>query len=910
MAYRLSSWSQSVVLRSSVRNWDAVDGAGMRTNDGTSIEPTGTSTTLGRAHRGARITAALLLPFVAGTLQHLLWPVIRPFAWILFYPAVFLSSWIGGTAGGVMATLVSVVLVWWSFVPPEHTFAKDEPRFVLAAAMFVFIGILFSVFEGRLRTITQQLSAALDATRTARDSLRESETNLKRAQEVAHVGSWYLEVCENRLAWSDEVFRIFGMPFGTPLTYETFLAAVYPEDRETVEHAWKNALTGSPYDIEHRIVVESELRWVRERAELEFDAQGNPLTGIGTVQDITERKLARERLLQINRANRALSKCNQVLVRAVDESTLLQQICDIVVQDAGYTLCWVGRCEHDELKSVRVIAQSGWDLGYLGLVNITWADTERGRGPTGTCMRTGTTITTRSIATDPSMAPWREEALKRGYGSILAIPLIIDSEVFGAMTIYAAEPDAFGEEEIGLLTELVSDLAFGIGTLRTRAERDDAEQQLRSLNAQLEQKVLARTAELQQARERESDIGCRIQQRLLLDQPPANVSGLRIAALTIPSQRIDGDFYVFIEPRESCVDVIVGDVMGKGIPAALLGAATKAHFLKAFGQLSPLYPTDQLPEPERVVTLAHAEIVRQLIDLESFVTLCYARIDARMRTVELVDCGHTGVIMRHGRTGLTEVLHGDNLPLGVRVGEVYKQLSVGCESGDVLLFFSDGVTEARNRAGELFGIERLQDCLEDHSQLDPSALVEKIRQAVVAFCESDELNDDLTSVVICLEEVAVPLARAELEISSDLQQLHRAREFVRSFCSRLPVTVLDEEAVGALELAVDEAISNIMKHAYHGLGDRHIGLRAEAFPGRIMVQLHDEGDPFDPATASPPEPDGSHESGAGLYILRRSVDEVTYRRDRCGRNCVTLVKFPKHNSTNRGEARWTSTSIS
>ena len=128
-----------------MRNWDAVDGAGMRTNDGTSIAPTGTFTTSGRTHRGACITAALLLPFVAGALQHLLWPVIRPFAWILFYPAVFLSSWIGGTAGGVMATLVSVVLVWWSFVPPEHTFAKDEPRFVLAAAMFAFIGILFSV---------------------------------------------------------------------------------------------------------------------------------------------------------------------------------------------------------------------------------------------------------------------------------------------------------------------------------------------------------------------------------------------------------------------------------------------------------------------------------------------------------------------------------------------------------------------------------------------------------------------------------------------------------------------------------------------------------------------------------------------------------------------------------------------
>jgi PAS domain S-box-containing protein len=882
----------------------------MATNVGTPIKHFGTDTPSGLTHKSARLSSALLFPLLATAVQHLLWAAIRPFAWILFYPAVFLSSWIGGTLGGVMATLVSAVLVWWSFVPPEHTLAKDEPRYVLAAAVFVLVGTLFSVFQGRLRRTTQRLSDALDATRAARDSLRESEANLKRAQEVAQTGSWDLDVSKNRLAWSDEAFRIFGMPSGTPLTYETFLSAVHPGDRESVDRAWKSALLGSAYDIEHRIIVEDKLRWVRERAELEFDARGNPLRGIGTVQDITERKLAQERLLQTNRANRALSKCNQVLIRAVQEGALLQQICDIVVQEAGYKLCWVGRCEHDELKSVRVIAQSGWESGYLGLVDIRWADTERGRGPTGTCIRTGTTITTKDIATDPAMAPWRTEALKRGYGSILAVPLTIDSEVFGAMTIYAAEADAFGKEEVELLTELVSDLAFGIATLHTRAERDKAEQELRALNAELEQRVSTRTAELQQAREREFDVGYRIQQALLLDRPPEEIAGLRIAALTIPSQRIDGDFYIFIEPREACVDLIVGDVMGKGIPAALLGAATKAHFLKAFGQLSLLYPTAELPEPGKIVNLAHAEIVRHLIDLESFVTLCYARIDATTGSVQLVDCGHTGIIIRRQRTGLTEVLHGDNLPLGVREGEIYNQFSLECESGDLLLFFSDGVTEARNPAGELFGVERLQDCVRISSHLAPTAMVEKIRQAVVGFCGSDQLNDDLTSVVIRLEQVTVPLAQAELEIHSDLQQLHRAREFVRSFCSGLPVPLLDEEAVGAMELAVDEAASNVMKHAYRGVSDRRIYLRAEAFPERIMVQLRDDGDPFDPATGSPTVPDGARESGAGLYILRHSVDQVTYRRDKCGRNCLTLVKFSKTHSENKGEAQWTSTSIS
>ncbi len=109
--------------------------------------------------------------------------------------------------------------------------------------------------------------------------------------------------------------------------------------------------------------------------------------------------------------------------------------------------------------------------------------------------------------------------------------------------------------------------------------------------------------------------------------------------------------------------------------------------------------------------LAHAELVRHLIDLDSFVTLCYARLDMSKRALELVDCGHTGIVHLHGGTGRCEMLHGDNLPLGVREGEIYDQMSVGFEPGDLLLFFSDGITEARNPAGELFGMERLAECV-------------------------------------------------------------------------------------------------------------------------------------------------------------------------------------------------------
>ena len=130
------------------------------------------------------------------------------------------------------------------------------------------------------------------------EALRESQHDLNRAQAVAKTGSWRLDVHRNELLWSDETYRMFGIPKGTPLTYETFLGTVHPDDKDFVDERWKAVLRGERYDIEHRILVNGEVKWVQERAELEFNQNGLLLGGFGTVQEITEFKEMRDKLEQ------------------------------------------------------------------------------------------------------------------------------------------------------------------------------------------------------------------------------------------------------------------------------------------------------------------------------------------------------------------------------------------------------------------------------------------------------------------------------------------------------------------------------------------------------------------------------------------------------------------------------------
>jgi PAS domain S-box-containing protein len=195
--------------------------------------------------------------------------------------------------------------------------------------------------------------------------------------------------------------------------------------------------------------------------------------------DFSDYKHAEEELRKLNRTLKARSNSDQAILHASDEPAFLEEVCRIITRDCGHAMVWIGIAENDENKTVRPVAHSGFEERYLETLRVTWDESERGRGPTGTAIRTGEPSMCRNMLTDPAFAPWRADAIKRGYASSLVIPLKEQDQAWGAITIYSREQDAFSEGEVELLTELAADLEFGIQSLRLRAARARAEEALR-----------------------------------------------------------------------------------------------------------------------------------------------------------------------------------------------------------------------------------------------------------------------------------------------------------------------------------------------------------------------------------------------------------------------------------------------
>ncbi len=208
----------------------------------------------------------------------------------------------------------------------------------------------------------------------------------------------------------------------------------------------------------------------------------------GIDADITESKLAEEKLLKANRLISVISTINQTIVKEKNKESLLSKVCDIIVNSGKFQMAWIGMVD-EKTKLVVPLYKSGFEEGYLSVIKPISIDenTPEGRGPTGNAMREGRYFVTNDIENDPNMRVWKNEALQRNYHSAIAIPIKQSGKTIGVISIYSRQTNFFNVEELELLNDIMDNISFALESFEKENERRKSENELRKLSLAVEQ---------------------------------------------------------------------------------------------------------------------------------------------------------------------------------------------------------------------------------------------------------------------------------------------------------------------------------------------------------------------------------------------------------------------------------------
>ncbi|HTT59081.1 MAG TPA: PAS domain-containing protein, partial [Acidimicrobiales bacterium] len=242
---------------------------------------------------------------------------------------------------------------------------------------------------------------------------------------------------------------------------QKMLTLVHPDDRTRISNDLAKVLGGVPEGgfTQCRVRATNTQSWrvvelYAHNLSDDPDVRGILVSG----GDVSEQ-------ISLARALRTLSQCNEVLIHAEDESTLVTNICRTIIEAGGYALAWVGYVEHDAARSIRVIDAYG-ATGYLEGLEVTWADNELGQGSVGRAIRSGSTKVVKDTRRSKRVNPWRERLEAHHMRTTCALPLIIKGETIGVLAIYGLEVGVFGDAELELISKLADNLAYGIGRIR------------------------------------------------------------------------------------------------------------------------------------------------------------------------------------------------------------------------------------------------------------------------------------------------------------------------------------------------------------------------------------------------------------------------------------------------------------
>jgi serine phosphatase RsbU (regulator of sigma subunit) len=244
----------------------------------------------------------------------------------------------------------------------------------------------------------------------------------------------------------------------------------------------------------------------------------------------------------------------------------------------------------------------------------------------------------------------------------------------------------------------------------------------------------------------QKELESEIEKKLLQNTIPITLQNAEISSLMLSSGHIDGDFTELIEYNPHQADLLIGDVMGHGIQPALVGAGIKSLFLKTIAQQRD--SAESLPSLQQIVSMIHNRCIHELIDLGIFATLLFVRLDLEKKLCSMVDCGHHPLIHLQFSSCRCKLIKGDNLPMGMIEEEQYQETLFPVENNDLLILYSDGITECRAPDESMFGIERLTSIIEQTAGLPTEEIMARIRQSLSEFCNCSNFDDDVTCIVI------------------------------------------------------------------------------------------------------------------------------------------------------------------
>jgi sigma-B regulation protein RsbU (phosphoserine phosphatase) len=432
--------------------------------------------------------------------------------------------------------------------------------------------------------------------------------------------------------------------------------------------------------------------------------------------------------------------------------------------------------------------------------------------------------------------------------------------------IYARRKD--GSEfpvEIGLGSAKVDGESFAMCFITDVTQRRQAEEALREYSERLEERVEERTRELHEAQvqlflqhrlQQDLELAMQVQTSLLPRQVPT-FDGFELSAAALPARYVSGDLYDFTLSDPNTCHVVLADISGKGLPAALLALTARTLFRAE---------SEHDDSPTSILASVNASFYEDLAHAEMFITFFAARLDARLGTLAYANAGHTEALWcRHAAPQACCLLSSTGLPLGIYPDTTFHERVIALRPGDALVFYSDGITEAANPHDELYGLQRLTDVLVDHAALPAADLARVIVDSVEDFHAGAPRSDDLTLIVLKVLPRTVPFV-----YPAALEYLDEVTALVRQV-----VLAYGDDLAYAMELATSEIVTNVIRHAY-GFSPGELRGQIILLPDRIELDLYDDGTPFDLSAVPEPNLDELREGGYGLLVARQLTDELVY----------------------------------